>query len=293
MDFRKETLEVINENKSAKNLLSKLKQYQKSINKNLVNPAISKQNKNEILKMNMTLNELEKSLYKYDKYRQINNSEKIQEEKENISIAIDKINEPKFVWNSNDDACDKCRTLNGKEFNTKDEIPQAPHPNCKCYIEIKNPKPKKVKAKKTTTKKIGNAKWIKPCEGKITSEYGWRIHPVHKKRIFHSGLDIAVPIGTPIKTIADGKIIATGKASGYGYWVLVDHGNINGKNVTSEYGHILDWTVQTGQIVKQGDVIAKSGNTGTSNGPHLHITIRENGTHVDPKKYLNINISNF
>ena len=83
MDFRKETLEVINENKSAKNLLSKLKQYQKSINKNLVNPAISKQNKNEILKMNMTLNELEKSLYKYDKYIQMNNSAKIQEENAN------------------------------------------------------------------------------------------------------------------------------------------------------------------------------------------------------------------
>ena len=88
MDFRKETLEVINENKSAKNLLSKLKQYQKSINKNLVNPAISKQNKNEILKMNMTLNELEKSLYKYDKYRQMNNSAKSKEAKENISRVI-------------------------------------------------------------------------------------------------------------------------------------------------------------------------------------------------------------
>ena len=88
----------------------------------------------------------------------------------------------------------------------------------------------------------------------------------------------------------DGKVLYVGTdPAGYGKFVIIDHGNINGKNVTSEYGHITDWTVQTGQVVKQGDVIAKSGNEGKSSGSHLHITIREGiyrGKSVDPKDYI-------
>ena len=95
-----------------------------------------------------------------------------------------------------------------------------------------------------------------------------------------------------IKAIADGKVIAVGAANGYGYWVVIDHGIINDVQVTSEYGHISSWNVKYGQIIKQGDIIAKSGNAGYSSGPHLHITIREGhfqGTAVDPSKYLRTN----
>ena len=70
-------------------------------------------------------------------------------------------------------------------------------------------------------------------------------------------------------------MIAAGPARGYGNWVAIDHGIINGIKATSEYGHISSWNVSYGQTVKQGQIIAKSGNAGTSSGPHLHITIRE------------------
>lgn len=131
-----------------------------------------------------------------------------------------------------------------------------------------------------------------PCKGRITSDFGYRVHPTKKTRLFHNGWDIGVPTGTPIKAVADGKVIAAGAAKGYGYWVALDHGKINGIIVTSEYGHISSWKVSYGQNVKQGQVIALSGNTGESNGPHLHLTIREGpyrGVGVSPEKYINPN----
>jgi murein DD-endopeptidase MepM/ murein hydrolase activator NlpD len=130
-------------------------------------------------------------------------------------------------------------------------------------------------------------KFIKSVEGKITSEFGYRKSPVTGASTNHSGIDIAVPIGTPVKAIADGKVIAAnGGMRGYRNGVFIDHGMINGKHVVSEYGHLSEFNVKVGDKVKQGQFIAKSGNTGISTGPHLHLTIRENNTPVDPKKYL-------
>ena len=125
-------------------------------------------------------------------------------------------------------------------------------------------------------------KWIMPCNGRIVGKYGEQ-----RSDHVHNGIDIAVPINTKVKAIADGKVIAVGAADGYGYWVKLDHGKINGKQVTSEYGHINSWNVSYGQKIKQGTTIALSGNRGRSQGPHLHLTIRENGTGVNPYKYIN------
>ena len=132
------------------------------------------------------------------------------------------------------------------------------------------------------------ADWIMPCEGRISSPYGWRIHPTKKERIFHNGIDISVPIGTPVKAIADGIVVESRSANGYGYFVVLEH-KINGKIYTSEYGHILRPKIEKRTIVKQGDVIAKSGNEGWSTGPHLHITIRigqYQGKDRDPAKFI-------
>lgn len=134
-----------------------------------------------------------------------------------------------------------------------------------------------------------NPKWIWPCKGTIKSEFGWRIDPVTKVRAYHNGIDIGVDIGTPIVAIADGKVCAVGPAKGYGYWVALDHGIVNGVQVTSEYGHISRWVVSYGQKVKQGQVIAYSGNTGKSTGPHCHLTIRHGafqGKGVSPWGYI-------
>lgn len=79
-----------------------------------------------------------------------------------------------------------------------------------------------------------------------------------------------------------------GKADGYGKMVVIIH-HIDGKIVTSEYGHISSWNVSSGQQIKQGQVVAKSGNEGVSSGPHLHLTIRKGpyrGTAVDPREYI-------
>lgn len=96
----------------------------------------------------------------------------------------------------------------------------------------------------------------------------------------HNGIDIAVPVGTPIRAIADGAVVVVGPSSGYGYWVGINHGLVNGNKVSSEYGHLSKWVVNSGQKVKQGQIIAYSGNTGYSQGPHLHLTIR----HGNPGK---------
>ena len=132
------------------------------------------------------------------------------------------------------------------------------------------------------------ANWIMPCEGRISSPYGMRIHPITNEKKHHNGVDIAVPIGTPVKAIANGIVVKSGKATGYGNSVVLEH-NINGKIYTSEYGHILYPKIKKGNIVKQGDVIAKSGNEGTSKGPHLHLTIRigkYQGKAEDPAKFI-------
>ena len=122
-----------------------------------------------------------------------------------------------------------------------------------------------------------------PCEGRIVGFYNEK-----RKTHIHNGIDIAIPIGTPVKAIADGIVVKSGKSTGYGNSVVLEH-NINGKIYTSEYGHILYPKIKRGTIEKQGDVIAKSGNEGHSYGPHLHLTIRigkYQGKADDPAKFV-------
>ena len=130
-------------------------------------------------------------------------------------------------------------------------------------------------------------KFTKPLEGRITSDFGYRKAPTKGASSGHSGIDIGVPIGTPVKSIGDGTVVAARTdMRGYGTGVFIDQGIINGKHVVSEYGHLSDYNVKVGDKIKQGQVFAKSGNTGISTGPHLHITIREDKIPVDPKKYF-------
>ena len=129
--------------------------------------------------------------------------------------------------------------------------------------------------------------FTKPVDGRITSDFGYRKAPTAGASTGHSGIDIGVPVGTPIKSAADGTVVAARNGMrGYGTGVFIDHGIINGKRVVSEYGHLSDFDVKAGDKIKQGQVFAKSGNTGISTGPHLHVTIREDGKPVDPTKYF-------
>ena len=131
-----------------------------------------------------------------------------------------------------------------------------------------------------------NTKFQAPLKGQIRSEFGLREQPTAGASKNHKGIDIAVPIGTPVKTITSGTVTKAGASQGYGIAVFVDHGIINGKQVTSEYGHLSKTDVKVGDKIKAGQVVAKSGNSGISKGPHLHITIKENGVAVNPRKYI-------
>lgn len=133
-------------------------------------------------------------------------------------------------------------------------------------------------------------KWDKPVEGRVSSSYGWRMHPTKHVKKFHYGIDIAAPLNTPVKAPANGKVKITyingSLTSGYGRMVIIDHGKINGKHVTSRYAHLNKWVVTPQQEVYKGQKIALMGNTGNVTGPHLHFEIIEDGHFVNPIQYI-------
>lgn len=128
--------------------------------------------------------------------------------------------------------------------------------------------------------KAQTAQFILPVQGRITSGFGPRTAPTAGASSFHPGIDIATPVGTPVKAAAAGVVVTTGKMNGLGNVVIVDHG---GGTIT-EYGHLSAILAKRGDVVSQGDVIAKSGNTGISTGPHVDFRVRVGGKYVDPRK---------
>lgn len=122
----------------------------------------------------------------------------------------------------------------------------------------------------------------------ISSSYGTRVHPIQGVIKNHDGIDIAGAMGDPVYAAADGVIIYSSyNTGGYGNMVMIDHGvSSEGVKVVTLYGHGSKLLKNVGDTVKQGDIIMEVGSTGNSTGPHLHFEVRENGSHVDPKKYL-------
>lgn len=109
--------------------------------------------------------------------------------------------------------------------------------------------------------------------------------PAEKDQIqFHKGLDIAVAYGTDVIAAATGKVIFAGEKGGYGNCVIISHGN----GLATLYGHLSSISIKENQDVKAGDIIAKSGNSGRSTGPHLHYEVHKNNTPVNPKLFMNL-----
>ena len=127
--------------------------------------------------------------------------------------------------------------------------------------------------------------FIMPAYGPVTSPFGWRTHPIFKTRKFHSGVDLGVPMNTAIKCSNSGVVSFVGWYGGYGKVVIVDHGIYKGKPVSTLYAHLSSYSVAKGQKVSRGQVIARSGSTGYSTGPHLHFEVRVNGAPVSPYSY--------
>jgi murein DD-endopeptidase MepM/ murein hydrolase activator NlpD len=120
------------------------------------------------------------------------------------------------------------------------------------------------------------AGFIWPVHGVVTSGFGWRWGRLH------AGIDIAVASGTPVVAAASGTVVIAGWLGGYGNLVVVDHGN----GIATAYGHNSAVTVGYGEYVVQGQLIAYSGSTGHSTGPHVHFEVRIGGAPVDPFGYL-------
>jgi murein DD-endopeptidase MepM/ murein hydrolase activator NlpD len=129
---------------------------------------------------------------------------------------------------------------------------------------------------------VGNGRLSYPVYGPVSSEFGWRVHPISGTERLHAGIDFAVDYGTPIFAAGGGTVIFSGWYGGYGYAVILDHGG----GITTLYAHADELLVSEGIWVNAGTIIAKVGSTGYSTGPHLHFEVRENGEPVDPRGYL-------
>ena len=151
---------------------------------------------------------------------------------------------------------------------------------------IKVPEKKKKNYKITTVSSKNKEKyaWKAPTKGWVSSPYGWRNHPVRKKRIFHAGLDLAAPKGTAIYSVAPGRVIFAGTRGGYGKLVIISHEN----GLSTRYGHCSKILVKNGQFVKEGQLIAKVGATGVATGNHLHFEVRKNGKTQNPINYIKL-----
>lgn len=117
---------------------------------------------------------------------------------------------------------------------------------------------------------------------RISSLYGYRIHPITGKRRFHEGLDIAANYGNGVYAYTDGKVVQAGWNGGYGNCILIDHGN----GLKTRYGHLSKFLVRVGQRVKTGERIGAVGSTGNSTGPHLHFEVIKWGRTQNPLNYL-------
>lgn len=117
---------------------------------------------------------------------------------------------------------------------------------------------------------------------RMSSGFGYRIHPVTGKTQFHKGMDFAAPIGTPIYATGNGVVTFSGWGTGYGRYVEVDHGN----GTVTRYAHTSANYVNVGDTVYANQQIAAVGNTGRSTGAHLHYEVRQNGQAVNPQTYL-------
>ncbi|MDH3301060.1 MAG: peptidoglycan DD-metalloendopeptidase family protein [Acidimicrobiia bacterium] len=121
-----------------------------------------------------------------------------------------------------------------------------------------------------------------PINARVTSEYGYRVHPVYGSRRLHAGMDIGAAGGTPIASANTGVVIFAGRQGGYGNTIIVDHGG----GITTLYAHQSRLGASVGQSVNRGDIIGYVGATGTATGNHLHFEVRVNGSPTNPRNYL-------
>jgi murein DD-endopeptidase MepM/ murein hydrolase activator NlpD len=114
--------------------------------------------------------------------------------------------------------------------------------------------------------------------GTVTSPFGWRPDPFNGHVKFHAGLDIRSAYGSDVRAAGSGTVAFAGEQSGYGLTVVIDHG----EGLQTRYAHLSSLAVHEGDTVESGEVVARSGNSGRSTGPHLHFEVRKDGRAIDP-----------
>ncbi len=117
-----------------------------------------------------------------------------------------------------------------------------------------------------------------PLSGRISDEYGYRIHPISGKLAMHYGVDIAAPYGSDIGAAMSGTVSKTGESSSYGIYIMLSHG----EGLETMYAHCSETLLNVGDTVEKGQAIAKVGSTGVSTGAHCHFEVRINGTRINP-----------
>ena len=117
--------------------------------------------------------------------------------------------------------------------------------------------------------------------GYITSNYGMRVHPIHRRSMFHQGVDFAAPQGSPVVAVADGVVTFSGWRNGYGNLIEISHAN----GYATRYGHNSVNGVSEGQQIHQGQVIGAVGSTGSATGPHVHFEVLHGGDHMNPIQF--------
>jgi murein DD-endopeptidase MepM/ murein hydrolase activator NlpD len=128
----------------------------------------------------------------------------------------------------------------------------------------------------------GEFRWPTPSSTYITSDFGWRTHPIFKTRRFHEGIDIGASSGADVLAVDDGEVIFSGSYGGYGNTIIVSHGG----GISTQYSHLSKLLVGQGKKVLKGDKIGLVGSTGWSTGPHLHFGVIKDGQVVNPWNWL-------
>jgi len=134
--------------------------------------------------------------------------------------------------------------------------------------------------------RVTNSRFMWPAPGRLTSSFGYRMHPIFHEIRFHAGIDIGGGYGAPVWAAEEGTVIHAGYASGYGTLVVIDHGDLDGHDIATAYGHMSAIFVSVGQHVSRGTNIGQIGNEGNSTGPHLHFEVRRDGDPVQPLDWV-------
>lgn len=139
-----------------------------------------------------------------------------------------------------------------------------------------------LKKQNTPVSSTGNYIWPCPSCYTISSNYGYRIHPIYGTKRLHAGTDIAAQYGAEVVAADGGNVTVATYSSSYGNYVMIYHAD----GSSTLYAHMSSLAVSAGETVNQGDVIGYVGSTGNSTGPHLHFEVRVNGSTVDPMNYF-------